>query len=63
MQIKLEEVKIESAIEYTGPLQELREELKIRLEVIDILKKLKIKNAQIQQEANIIGTRETLRVS
>lgn len=48
---KLEEVKAEIADEYLQPLEELKENMRIRTEVAAILRELRLKNVQCQHEA------------
>jgi len=51
IQTKLEEVKCERALEYLQPLEELKENMRVQLEVGQILRKLRQENIQIKFEA------------
>lgn len=48
---KLEEVKAETAEDYLQPLEELKENMRIRTEVAAILKELRLRNVECQHEA------------
>merc|ERR1712130_469348 len=48
---KLEEVKTGRALEYLQPLEELQENMRVQLEVGQILRKLRQENIQIKFEA------------
>ena len=48
---KLEEVKAESADDYLQPLEELKDNMRIRTEVAGILRELRLKNVNCQHEA------------
>merc|ERR1712183_335334 len=51
IQTKLEEVKCGRALEYLQPLEELQENMRVQLEVGQILRKLRQENIQIKFEA------------
>ena len=50
---KLEEVKCGRAVEYLQPLEELQENMRLQLEVGQILRKLRQENIQIKFEAEV----------
>ncbi|KAL7645062.1 UNVERIFIED_CONTAM: hypothetical protein RMT77_003440 [Armadillidium vulgare] len=58
VQAKLEEVREETAPEYLGPLAELKEALKIRLEVTDILRDLRNQNVCSKHEAEVFASKQ-----
>jgi len=58
--MKLLEVRAGRAIEYTQPVEELKQNLKIRTEVAEILKKLKLENIQNKYEAEKMASLQNL---
>merc|ERR1711962_560382 len=53
IETKLEEVKCGRALEYLQPLEELQENMRLQLEVGQILRKLRQENIQIKFEAEV----------
>ncbi|KAF8774829.1 Protein phosphatase 1 regulatory subunit 37 like protein [Argiope bruennichi] len=60
VELRLEEVKIGVALEYTQPLEELHQNLKNRLEVSDILKELRLVNIKHIHEAENQASKQNL---
>lgn len=59
---KLEEVKAETAEDYLQPLEELKDNLRIRTEVAGILRELRLKNVQCQHEAEKSAAKQNFEV-
>lgn len=59
---KLEEVKAETAEDYLQPLEELKDNMRIRTEVAGILRELRLKNVQCQHEAEKRAAKQNFEV-
>lgn len=60
--LKLAEVKCEEASEYLQPLAELEDHMRVRSEVASILRDYRLKNIQIQSEAEEITAKQNFEV-
>lgn len=59
---KLEEIKAETADDYLQPLEELKENMRIRTEVAAILKELRLRNVECQHEAEKTAAKQNFEV-
>lgn len=60
---KLEEVKAETAEDYLQPLEELKDNMRIRIEVAGILRELRLKNVYCQHEAEKNAAKQNFEVN
>ena len=63
LEVKYAEAKVEKSPEYLQPFEELQEALRVREEVAEIVKKLRIENVQCQFEAERCAAKQTYDVS
>lgn len=59
---KLEEVKAETAEDYLQPLEDLKDNMNIRIEVAGILRELRLKNVNCQHEAEKKAAKQNFEV-
>ncbi|XP_063596737.1 breast cancer metastasis-suppressor 1-like protein [Penaeus indicus] len=58
VEAKLDEVRIEQAAEYLIPLEELREAMRVRLEVACILRQYRLQNINNKHEAEMLASKQ-----